>query len=266
MIFYSQKDSRWKDINIGGTPYKVGSYGCLLTCWAMITGVKPSEIAYRNDVFNKDGLIVYPSKLAGYLGTEYINKRTEALYDPVICEVKFDGKQHFVVRYNGRIYDPLSWNGDPLRNYSIISYRNVKPKGGNMGKVLWKDVEVIFTDGQVREMSRDILQKERGATGNESWGFIQECEKYAREKYAQLEYDKNELIKGSQAKVGEIKTLKGKVDRVSGYYEKALEGKTEAEKLLKLCKETKPVVCKSTLETIVAWLISTYNKISNKKG
>jgi len=232
----------------------------------MATGSTPNYIA-KQPVFDSNAVLTNPSKLASILGTEYNTTRSTALWNPVICEVKFNGSQHFVVRYNGKIYDPLSSNGNPLRNYEIISYRNVKPKE-NMGKVVWNDIEVIFTDGQVREMSRDILQKERGATGNESWGFVQECGVYARNKYASDKKAIDNLVKGSIDKVKEIDKLKGEKEEITKLYNKAVTAKNEffdeleiakgeltrlSDQLEECKKKPSQDVARTLWEAIVSW-------------
>ena len=64
MKFFSQKDPRWANINIGNTNYKLKDFGCLICCWAMVTELEPPVIAYRNNIFNTSGVLVYPSQLA----------------------------------------------------------------------------------------------------------------------------------------------------------------------------------------------------------
>jgi len=269
MRFYSQRGNFTK---IGNTNYKIDKLGCLICAWAMVTDTDPNYIA-RQPVFNSKAVLVSPGKLAGILGTEYSSIRSRALYDPVICEVRIGKSQHFVVRYNGRIYDSYTRDGKPYKNYSIIRYRNVKPKGGNMGKVVWDNgVEVIFTKGQVEEMSNAFKLKHI-YTGNESWGFVQACEANVIKKISSLTTDKNNLIEGSKDKVTEINLLKEKVKKITKEYNDQIILKKLAEeqlktcrKQLKICVATKPVVCKSALETIWGWFVSVYNKIFNKKG
>ena len=128
MKFVSQKGNYTK---IGNTNYTLDRYGCLICSWAMVTGTTPEFIA-KQPVFNSDAVLISPGKLASIIGTEYNLERSRALYDPVICEVRIGSAQHFVVRYQGKIYDPYTKDGKPYRNYTILSYRNVKPKGGEM--------------------------------------------------------------------------------------------------------------------------------------
>jgi len=261
MKFYSQRGNFTK---IGNTNYTIDKLGCLCVCWAMVTDTDPNYIA-RQPVFNSKAVLVSPGKLAGILGTEYSSIHFRALYDPVICKVRIGKSQHFVVRYNGRIYDPYTRDGKPYKNYSIISYRNVKPKGGNMGKVVWDNgVEVIFTKGQVEEMSNAFKLKHI-YTGNESWGFVQACEANVIKKISSLITDKNNLIKGSKDKVTEINLLKKKNETIMEEYDKQLKRANLAEEQLRACEKKLikcqkgirvPVKDKNALERAVASVVT----------
>jgi len=150
--------------------------------------------------------------------------------DWCIWKQEYGGWGHIgmVISANVNTMDIMSQNSEGNQNpVNIKEYNYNKVKGfirmigGNMGKIVWNgDVAVIFTDGQVREMSRDFLQKERGATGNESWGFVQECEKYAREKYASDKTAIENLVQGSKDKVTEINLLKKKNEAQLAEYNK----------------------------------------------
>jgi len=155
-----------------------------------------------------------------------------------------------------------SWGGAYWTNINNFIDPETFNFGGNMGKIIWaEDVEVYFTDGQVREMSRDILQKERGASGNESWGFVQECGVYAREKYANDKTAIENLIRDSKEKVTEITLLKKKNEAQRKEYDKQLKIKKLLEEELHIVKE-RLVLCKakppqnapqSLLEVIINW-------------
>jgi len=122
MKFYTQK----VDGNIGNTKWTVRSYGCLGTCFGMILEVDPRQIFKHAEYFNSDGLLTNPQKLCNDFGGEWNSSRSDIGLRPVIVETKFDGLMHFVVWDGNRFYDPLSANGNPLRGYKIISFRNVK--------------------------------------------------------------------------------------------------------------------------------------------
>jgi hypothetical protein len=88
MIRISQRDPRWRDVQIGNSPVVVGSDGCLLTAIAMVRSkmypyhryhkpyVRPDEFA-RLDIFNADGEIIW-AKIAPILkqsfGMEYLER------------------------------------------------------------------------------------------------------------------------------------------------------------------------------------------------
>jgi hypothetical protein len=147
MRFYSQRGNQTK---IGNTNYMIDRFGCLICSWAMVTDSDPNYIA-RQPVFDSDAVLVNPSKLASILGTEYNTSRSVALYDPVICEVRIGTAQHFVVRYQGKIYDPYTTDGRPYQNYTILGYRNVKPKENMNGLKLYDNngqVWAVFDNKQ----------------------------------------------------------------------------------------------------------------------
>jgi len=134
MIFKSQKDPRWSSYKIGNSKYTIRQYGCLISCFAMILEVDPPNIARHSEYFNSEAVFIQQPKCAKDFGGEYVPKRDIAIFDPVICRVNFAGQQHFIVRYKGKFYDPLSLIGKPLRDYKILSYRNLKLKGDTLKK------------------------------------------------------------------------------------------------------------------------------------
>ena len=122
--FYSQKDLRWSENHLGETPYTIRKFGCLVCSLSMVLGVEPLKIACKAELFASDGRIKSYSQVAAMFGASIVDN----IPDPVIIRTSFDGLLHFVVRWQGRIYDPLSLSGNPLRDYRIISYIRLKPK------------------------------------------------------------------------------------------------------------------------------------------
>jgi hypothetical protein len=133
MQFKSQKDPAWANARIGQTSLLIKNYGCLICCFASLLEVDPREIA-KGDYFDANGLMVSQPKVAKDFGGEYSYFRDEIVWNPVICETRFDGSMHFVLKDGDRILDPLSLDGHPLRDYKILSYRNVRklPKEDDM--------------------------------------------------------------------------------------------------------------------------------------
>lgn len=150
MKFKSQIDPRWANNKIGNTNYTIGQFGCLISCFAMILEINPPDISRHSEYFNKDAIFIRQPKCASDFGGQYSTERSKALYNPVICETTFDGSMHFVVRYNNRIYDPLTLGGWPLRNYKILSYRNLKKGDDDMKRedfgytIKFKDKKNVF--------------------------------------------------------------------------------------------------------------------------
>lgn len=146
----SQINPLWKDKKIGSTNLTIGSYGCKISCYSYLLGTTPDVIASCKEYFNSDGLLISDSQVANDFGGHFDSNRTNALHDPVVCEVKYTWKdghqtQHFVVRENGKILDPLTLDGHPAQDYKIISYRNI-----------WKDKQ---EDDVTNEKALDLMRR-----------------------------------------------------------------------------------------------------------
>lgn len=149
MIFQTQETSG----NLGNTQWTIYSFGCLTACYASILEVDVHDIAKHEEYYNSDGTLTNPAKMASDFGGKWDARRDIALHDPVVCETRYTYKNgtkvmHFIVRYQGRIYDPASSNGTPLQNYEILSYRN-----------LWKESEEIMLP---KEVTKDFMYTYKG--------------------------------------------------------------------------------------------------------
>lgn len=132
MNFYWQKNPLWKDKTLGNTPYKMNDFGCLVCSISMVLGKTPDDILAHKELFDSEGVIKSYQQVADTFGSSILSETP----DPVIIRTLFDGSLHFVVRYQGKIYDPLSPNGTPLRNYKITSYVKLKPLVGESGDMI----------------------------------------------------------------------------------------------------------------------------------
>ena len=184
----SQKDPRWASKFIGRTNYSIKNYGCLITCFAYILGTTPDEIAKHTEYFNSDALLVDPAKCARDFGGQFDARRDVALHNPVVCETTYAGYQHFVIRENNQILDPLSLDGKPLINYQIKSYRNV-----------WKE-NMIPEDLLPGRLERDVDGKVWWWTLNGNW-FHNRIDLCAQRP------DYNQIIREKDAQIAELSTL-----------------------------------------------------------
>jgi hypothetical protein len=121
MKFFTQKIDGY----IGNTQWKIRDFGCLGTCFGMILEVDPREIFKHAEYFNSEGILINPQKLCDDFGGKWNPDRGDLGIRPVIVETRFDNSLHFIVWTGDRFYDPLSLDGHPLRDYKIISFRNV---------------------------------------------------------------------------------------------------------------------------------------------
>ena len=134
MQFYSQKNPKWSNLNLGDTNLKVKDFGCLSVCLAMVLNKTPDEILSHKELYDSEGRIKSYQQVADTFGSQLISE----IPDPVIIKTTFDGSMHFIVRYQGQLYDPLSLIGKPLRDYKITSYVRLKPlTGGSMAGKLY---------------------------------------------------------------------------------------------------------------------------------
>jgi regulator of replication initiation timing len=89
----------------------------------MVLSKTPDEILAYKELYDSEGKIKSYQQVADTFGSQLIAE----IPDPVIIKTTFDGSMHFIVRYQGQIYDPLSLIGKPLRDYKILSYIRLKP-------------------------------------------------------------------------------------------------------------------------------------------
>lgn len=124
--YYNQRDSLWGNIGLGGSPYTMANYGCLVTSVAMVAShygknIKPNDIAVSSDAFVPGTGYLYHSFSANGVSVT-INTGSKSLIDselsagrPVIAGL-YSGPDHFIVitRKDGDKYimrDPFLENG-----------------------------------------------------------------------------------------------------------------------------------------------------------
>ncbi len=134
--YYNQRDLLWGNMGLGGSPYSVAEYGCLVSSVSMIANhmgnnIKPSDIAaissafvpgtgYLNWSFNVNGINVSVSSAS----KSELDQRLGS--SPVIAGL-YSGPDHFIVilRKEGDKYimhDPFVENGG---NMSLTDKYNV---------------------------------------------------------------------------------------------------------------------------------------------
>lgn len=184
----SQRDGRWKDIKIGNSSSTIGSYGCTLTCLAMLSNTTPDITnAFLTAVngFSVDRIIwtkLNETKLGLHfpdMGRQYVYNDVAVrdaikAYGGCLVEVDFDGiistpnDRHWVL-YIGdqKLIDP--WDGKikstssyPLvKGYAIIQANhensdNLNTSEENILKFLR---EINADEGKVREAFGALTDK-----------------------------------------------------------------------------------------------------------
>lgn len=268
MKFYTQNISG----NIGNTPYTIKKFGCKGTCYAMILETDPHNIFNHAEYFDKDGLLIDDLKCALDFGGKWDARRDIALHDPVVCETRYtfkDGAKglHFILRYQGRIYDPLSSDGTPLQNYPILSYRNIwKESEDNMEwykdpstNEVYKydpDFDEYYSIGDPNKVPWDKVKNVRPPgtylvpykpTDNSA---LDQCNK-----------DKENLINGSKDKQNQIDTLTQSKDGLQKQLGEKLTEIVDLKKKLIDC-ENKPNVPQESLWSKIKAL---FNKLIGKE-
>ena len=140
MTNYSQKDSRWENVKLGTSKATIGSVGCYLVSFSILTDIDPitlNKLFIEKKVY-QDGNMMVSKKAAQVLGLEH--KGTTTTRPSRICIAETDHykskgvPQHFFVWLgDGRIIDPL---GGKTKNnpYHIVKWILVYPKGDDMLK------------------------------------------------------------------------------------------------------------------------------------
>ena len=129
MKLYSQRDPKWANIKLGFGNTTIGSHGCKLTSFSIITEIPPDVL---NEKFKKDGCflrdLLIDEKIA--LSLDISPNDTTSTNPNKICVAEVDmspsaGKQqHFVVwNDNNSITDPWTGTIRPATTYPIINYR-----------------------------------------------------------------------------------------------------------------------------------------------
>ncbi len=133
MKYYSQKDPRWANNNLGFCKGKFEIIACYLTSISMLTEIEPPELNRRIKVAGgySNGCMINSQIVAKELKTFYNRTKDNPKVDyPIIAETdhykRVGFKQHFFVLLpDGRRVDPLDFNPKPeYNNYNIVSYRD----------------------------------------------------------------------------------------------------------------------------------------------
>lgn len=124
--YYNQRDSQWGNMGLGGSPYTMASYGCLVSSVSMVAShygknIKPNDIAVSNDAFVPGTGYLYHSFTANGISVT-VSSASKSILDselsagrPVIAGL-YSGPDHFIVitRKDGDNYimrDPFLENG-----------------------------------------------------------------------------------------------------------------------------------------------------------
>lgn len=124
--YYNQREAEWGNIGLGGSPYTMANYGCLVTSVSMLAShygknIKPTDIAVSSDAFVPGTGYLYHSFSAAGVNVSISSISKDRLDSelsagkPVIAGL-YGGPDHFIVitRKDGDNYimkDPFLENG-----------------------------------------------------------------------------------------------------------------------------------------------------------
>lgn len=122
----SQRDARWANVRLGNSNLLIKSYGCVVTCLAMLSGKTPTQV--NNELKAHGGFygpLVVWQRASEILNLPYKPIMNRPISYPCIAEVRLSGMQHFVVMIDEvNCLDPI--DGSQKRSpYSIRSWRNI---------------------------------------------------------------------------------------------------------------------------------------------
>ena len=145
MTPYSQRDTRWKDVEINGTKLTIGTDGCYLTCLGMVTDTTPDwvvkKIGFNGAQINYTGLDKIGLELVEKSNTYDDVRVKEHIANNGFCVVRvdWDGSPkstedtHFVLFIgNKRMIDPWTGNECATTKYPLLTGYRAFKKVGNM--------------------------------------------------------------------------------------------------------------------------------------
>lgn len=143
MKLYSQNDSLWKKKPLGNSALTIGSDGCVITCFAMMTNLRPDQV---NNLLKAHGAFdqsrVIWDKSASALGLLFDPNVSKSVYATTLAVTNHYANQGFPTHYfilmpDGSIMDPLDGVRKNPNPYNITSYRNISAKGDNVTEDQW---------------------------------------------------------------------------------------------------------------------------------
>ncbi len=144
VVYYYQKDTRWKDDPLGDSVYHMGDSGCLTTCLAAVvqmqgmeweelhTDVNPktlNQFFSDHQVYDAEGNLLWYA-LEDMLNVTTVRKETDELeekeldslleqgYYPIACVQTKTGSTHFVLLVGSQ--DGMYWCMDPMQKEKQI--------------------------------------------------------------------------------------------------------------------------------------------------
>lgn len=163
MTILSQRDPQWANIQLGTSPYTIGSHGCTITALAMFIGTTPDYVNKRLLEVNgyAQGCLVIWAKVKEAFPGVYIEEPYIRMYDndavlasiPCLVEVDFDGTlrtddRHWVVfTGNKQMYDPWTGTVESTSKYPLVGYRAIKGQWTEKQEAL--NYEQLYNDKRI---------------------------------------------------------------------------------------------------------------------
>lgn len=126
MDIYRQTDPRWSGLSIGSSPYKMGPFGCLTTCFAqalLMAGysITPGDICLKDDLYDAQGNLLWFKVGLTYPQLHIHFKSDVGRYKFVQVLVNHKA-QHWLLLVDGVYYDPEYGNTGLKKNYTFTGY------------------------------------------------------------------------------------------------------------------------------------------------
>lgn len=265
MEILSQRDSRWKNVQINGTSSTIGNYGCTLTCLAMLADTTPDVVnsklmavgGFSKDLIvwtaiNKTDLpIRFPDMGRAY---SYDNDKVKEAIEKnggCLVEVDFDGvistpnDRHWILFVgNGKAYDP--WTGTEI---STAKYKIIKGYC-LIDKIINSENNMELNSEQTRIL--EFLNGKTEGDVREAFGALQDIPKLNKE-ISDLKTSQKDLTSRIEQLEADAKANNTLIESYQSTISTAKDTESNLKADIQTWKNRYESKCKETIDKYTGW-------------